>query len=162
MTLRPPRPILRSFVALAMTFATPSLLVAANNLTLSIAARQAALDAVTAKINLGGAGNLSIYSGSQPATPDTTATGTLLVTCVLSSTSFGATNSSGVATANAITNGNPVANGTAGYFRIFAGNGTTAVLDGTVGTSGADLNLGSTTITTGVPVSITSFTLSHP
>lgn len=134
----------------------------ANNLTVSIAGRQAALDAITAKINVGGAGNLSIYSGTQPATPDTGATGTLLVSCALSTTSFGATNSSGVATANAITAGNPGNNGTAGYFRIYAGNGTTAVVDGTVGVSGADLNLGSTTISTGVPVSISSFTLTHP
>lgn len=134
----------------------------ANNLTVSVAARQAALDAVTAKINVGGAGNVSIYSGSQPATPDATATGTLLVSLALSSTSFGATNSSGVATANAITNGNPVASGTAGYFRVYAGNGTTAVVDGTVGTSVTDLVLGSTTISTGVPVSISSFTLTHP
>lgn len=162
MSLRNPGRLARSLVAALVLLATPSILVAANNLTLSIAARQAALDSITAKINVGGAGNLSIYSGTQPATPDTGATGTLLVSCVLSTTSFGATNSSGVATANAITNGNPAASGTAGYFRIYAGNGTTAVIDGTVGVTGADLNLGSTTISTGVPVSISSFTLTHP
>lgn len=135
----------------------------ANNVQTSIAARRAAVDARTALINVGGAGSLSIYSGTQPASPDAALSGnTLLVSCALSATAFGAANSSGVATANAITAGNPVANGTASFYRIFAGNGTTAVIDGTVGTSGSDLNLGSTTISIGVPVTINSLTLTQP
>jgi hypothetical protein len=159
---RPGRPLRTLGLALAL-LATPSVVLAANNLVISTAARQAALDAVTAKINVGGAGSLAIYSGTQPASPDTAiSTQTLLVSCAFSATSFGATNSSGVATANAIAQGSPVASGTAAWFRIYAGNGTTGVIDGTVGVSGADLNLGSTTISTGVPVSITSFTLTHP
>jgi hypothetical protein len=165
MTMRfvSPGRFIRSIVAAAMLLASPSVLLAANNLTLSVAGRQAALDAVTAKINVGGAGKISIYSGAQPTNPDTAISSqVLLVSCNFSATSFAATNSSGVATANAIASGNPVASGTAAWFRIYAGNGTTAVIDGTVGTAGADLNLGTTTISTGTAVTINSFTLTHP
>jgi hypothetical protein len=163
MRLLNPGRLIRSLVAATMLLASPAMLYAGNNLVLSIAARQAALDGVTAKINVGGPGNFSIYSGAQPTSPDTAITSqVLLVSCGFSATSFGATNSSGVATANAITSGNPVASGTAAWYRIYAGNGTTAVIDGTVGTTGCDLNLGSTTISVGTPVSITSATLTHP
>jgi hypothetical protein len=129
---------------------------------LSIAARQAALDAVTARINAGGAGTINFYSGAMPASPDAAITSqVLLVTLAYSATAYGPTNSSGVATANAIAAGNPVASGTAAWARVLSGAGT-PVIDRNVGTSAADINLGSTTIATGVPVSLTSDTLTHP
>jgi len=51
--------------------------------------------------------------------------------------------------------------GTAAHFRIYASNGTTAHMQGTVGTSGADLNLSSVSFTAGQSVTITSFTLTE-
>jgi len=51
------------------------------------------------------------------------------------------------------------ATGTATHFRIWQSNGTTAVIDGDVGTSGSDLNFNSTSITSGGTVSVTSFTI---
>lgn len=133
----------------------------ATNPQISVAARDAALAAIAALIDAGGAGTLRIYSGAQPADPGVAVSGqVLLASCTLSATSFAAP-ANGVAAANAIAPANPVASGTAGWFRIVSGGGV-AVIDGTVGTSGADLNLGSTAIATGVPVSITGLTLSHP
>jgi hypothetical protein len=50
------------------------------------------------------------------------------------------------------------ATGTATWFRDVDSTGT-CVMDGSVGTSGADLNLNSTSITSGVQVSCTSSTI---
>ncbi len=132
-----------------------------NNLLISVAARNAAMDAVTALINVGGAGTIEIYDGIQPAGPGTAlGTQVKLVTLTFSVTSFGAT-ANGVATANAITSGTAIANGTASWARIKSG-GATSVIDASVGTSAADIVLGTTSITTGLVVPISSFTLTHP
>lgn len=133
----------------------------AFDIQISTAAKNAACDAITALLNVGGAGTIKVYDGTKPAGPNTAITSQVLgVTLTFSATSFGAA-SSGVATANAITSGSPAANITASWYRA-CNNAGTAVIDGTVGTSGCDLNLGSTTITTGVPVAITSATYTHP
>jgi hypothetical protein len=111
---------------------------------------------------LGNAGTIKIYTGTQPATADTAASGTLLATFTLGSPGFGNA-SGGVITLS----GTPltvaaVATGTAGWFRIWKSDGTTAVLDGSVGTSGHQINLNTTSITSGVNVTITSGTITMP
>ena len=109
----------------------------------SIVARNAELDALAPLANNG---YIRIYSGSIPATPETAASGTLLAELRFGATAFGAA-ASGVITANAITEDSSANNtGTAGYYRALESDGTTALWDGTVGTSGADLNLNSTNI----------------
>lgn len=101
---------------------------------------------------------LLIYTGSVPANAAAAATGTLLASLPCSNP-FG-TATSGVLTASAITSATAAATGTAGYFRLCTSSaGTTCVVQGTVGTSGADLNLNSTSISSGQTVSITSFTI---
>src|SRR5262245_35334928 len=127
----------------------------ANNPFLADAAAKAAADAVCALAN---GGTIQIRSGAQPANANAAATGTLLVTLTFSATAFGAASTSGVATANAIGSANAVASGTAAWFRAFKSDGTTAVFDGSVGTSAADLVLSSTAITSGGNVAITSLT----
>lgn len=107
---------------------------------------------------VGGTGYLLIYTGAAPANCATAASGTLLASLPCSAT-FG-TASAGVLTANAITSASAAATGTAGYWRLCtASNGTTVIAQGTVGTSGADLNLNSTSISSGQTVSVTSFTI---
>ena len=132
----------------------------ANNFDISNAAASAAANAVTALVN---GGTLRIYSGTKPAGPDTALSGnTLLAQLTFNATAFGAA-SNGVATANAITaDASADATGTATFFRAFQSNGTTAVFDGEVGTSGSDLNLNSTSIQAGAEVSVTSFTYTQP
>ena len=107
----------------------------------------AAADAVCPLLNNG---YLRLYSGTQPATADTAVTTqTLLAELRWNATAFGAA-SSGVATANAITADTSADNtGTATWFRALKSDGTTVVFDGSVGTSGADLNLNSTSIKIG-------------
>ncbi len=129
------------------------------SLSTAIIARNAALDAQSPLANTG---YLRIYSGAKPATPETAVSGTLLATLRLNATAFGAA-SGGVITANAITaDTNAAASGTAGYFRILKSDGTSALFDGTVGTSGADLNLNSVAISAGATVSVTSLTITDP
>jgi hypothetical protein len=116
----------------------------------------AAADAVCPLLN---SGYLRIYSGTQPATADTALSGnTLLAELRFSSTAFGSA-SNGVATANSITADSSADNtGTATWFRALKSDGTTTVLDGSIGTSSADLVLNSTSISAGAQVSVTSFT----
>lgn len=126
---------------------------------MAINSRNVELNALAALMN---SGTLAIYTGTQPATPESAVTGTLLGTLTLNATAFGAA-SGGVITANAITGDTTAdATGTAGYFRIWKSDGTTAVLDGTVGTSGADLNLNSVAIQAGADIEITSLTITLP
>jgi hypothetical protein len=128
---------------------------------------EAAVNAVAALLNESGGtpASLKIYTGTQPAL-DGSLTGTLLATLTFASSgnAFGtSTAASGTvtATANAITSGTAVATGTAGYFALVSESGAT-ILTGTVGTSGADLNLSTLSITSGATVSCSSFTITHP
>jgi hypothetical protein len=126
----------------------------ANNPFLSDAAANAAAAAVTALCN---GGTIQVRSGAQPANANAVATGTLLVTLTFAATAYGAP-AAGVATANAIGAANAVATGTAAWFRALKSDGTTAVFDGSVGTSAADLILSSVAITSGGNVGASSLT----
>lgn len=127
-------------------------------ISLAAARKNEMLDAIADNCN---SGRLRIYSGSVPANADAALGGaTLLAELTMNATAFGAA-SGGTITANAITADTSADNtGTASFFRIFQSDGTTVVYQGTVGTSGADLNLNSTTINAGVQVQVTSLTLS--
>jgi hypothetical protein len=128
----------------------------------------AGLNAILALLNTGGAGSIKIYTGAPPATTLTGASGTLLSSgCTLSATAFptavdGATTGLATATASAISNDTNAANtGTAGYFRALNGAGT-VIVQGTVGTSAADMILNTTSIVAGSTVSITSWVVTLP
>lgn len=126
----------------------------------AITVRNTQLDALNTLLN---GGSLRIYSGTEPATPETALSGnTLLAQLTLGATAFGAA-ASGVVTANAITaDASADASGTATFFRILSADGTTVRFQGTVGTSGADLNLNSVAISAGAQVSISSLTVTLP
>jgi len=125
-------------------------------LAFSTAARNARLDAITTAI--GSNGLVRIYDGTRPATGG--AATTLLAELPLSATAAAAA-SGGVLTLNAITaDSSADATGTATWFRVTTSGGT-AVIDGDVGTSGADLNLNTTSIVIAGSVSISSFTITE-
>lgn len=119
--------------------------------------RNAKLDANSTVI--GNAGKLEIYAGTDSA-GTTNAEGTLLATLTLGSP-FAPAASGGVQspTLPAATTG--VANGTAGWARVTKADGSTAVMDLTVGLagSGAQLILGSLSIVSGGAVNITGWTI---
>ena len=120
-------------------------------LTLAVATATQPMGAALATA-IGAAATIEIRSGAKPATPETAASGPLLAT-VTNSGSF--TSTAGVLTAADPASESPAASGAAGYFRVKQSGGT-AVLDGTVTATGGggDMQLGSTTITTGVPVDL--------
>jgi hypothetical protein len=113
---------------------------------------------------LANSGYLRIYTvgSGRPATADTAITDqVLLAELRMNAAAFGAA-SNGVLTAAAITGEDAaLATGTAAFYRLLKSNGTAALCDGEVGVSGggSDLELvGTTTITIGLPVNVTSFT----
>lgn len=118
--------------------------------------RNAMLDEITTAA--GNAALLRIYDGSRPATGGSATTLLAELTC---GTPFAASAASGVLTLGSITQDSSAnATGTATWFRIVTSGGT-FVLDGNVGTSGSDLNLTTTSIVSGQPVSVTSFTITE-
>lgn len=114
--------------------------------------RNSMCDAFVDAIDAGaGAGTLTVH---------TAAYASLLATLTFSDPAFGAA-ASGTATASAITSGTAGNTGTAAVLRI-ADSNTTTVADGTVGTSGEDFNLNTTSITTNDSVSCSSCTITMP
>ena len=131
----------------------------ALNTRLSIAAQNAATDAIAA---LADNGYIRYYTATQPTNPDT-AIGAQAQVAELhfAATAFGASDA-GVATAAAITKDSGADGGVAAWFRIYAANGTSALWDGSIGTSGANINLSDTTIPVGAEVTLTSYTVTTP
>jgi hypothetical protein len=129
---------------------------------IATASRNVAADAVVDRLDAGGAGTVEIRTGTQPATAEDAATGTLLATLTLPNPAFGSA-AAGVATANAIAAVAAVATNTAGWFRAKSGGGAT-VLDGscTATGGGGDMQLNSTSLTSGVNVQITSWVVTMP
>lgn len=112
------------------------------------------LDQITSRA--GASALLKIFSGTQPATGGAETTKLAQLTC---NATFAPSASGGVLTLNAITaDSSADATGTATWFRIESSGGN-HVLDGTVGTSGADMNLSTTSIVAAAQVSITSATI---
>ena len=105
---------------------------------------------------------LKVYAGTEPADVNASlGAATLLGTLTLSSSPFGAA-SSGVATASSITQDSSAdADGTATFCRLTKSDGT-AVMQGNAGTSLATFVFATTTITTGLAIPCSSFTVTLP
>lgn len=140
----------------------------AANPLISMSAAQTMADALTALLNTG---FIQVYSAPTtiPATLETAITDQVLLAAdiALSATAFGASTDNGdgtaKATANAITSDTDAdATGTAAFFRGFASNHTTAVIQGTCGTSAADMILNTTSIRQHGTVAVTSWTIQMP
>lgn len=114
----------------------------------SIITRNLGLDAEYDQLD--GGGKLRIYDGTAPvgASPaDTALSGnTMLIEHALNADAFAAA-SAGSKAANTIAAATAVASGTATFFRLYKSDGTTCTHQGTVGTSAANLIVGTTTIT---------------
>ena len=135
----------------------------ASNLKYSAVLKNAMEAAIPSTV--GASALLNLYSGTQPTNPDTAITSQVLLATLTCSATFAPAASGGVLTANAISNGTGTAGAGAGtsatWYRLTTSGGT-AHIDGSVGTSGCDLNLtGSTSIATGQTVSVSSWTLSN-
>jgi hypothetical protein len=123
----------------------------------SAAVRNAMLDAI--ETTIGTSVTLEIRSGAAPANAAAADSGTVLATITLPSDWLAAASAGSKAIANGPwTDASADATGTAGHFRVKVG--ATCHIQGTVGTTGADMNLSSTSIVAGGPVNITGFTMS--
>lgn len=124
-------------------------------------------------------GVIEVRTGSQPSSADAPASGTLLGTVTLNSLPFTPGDMTNGLTFAAAANGavsksgvwsfNGIAAGTAGWFRLKgnaqddgAASTTHVRLDGSIATSGADLNLSNTSIAVGAPNTIDSFVFNIP
>lgn len=107
---------------------------------------------------IGASGFLRIYDGTQPTNADTALGAQVVIAqLALSATAFGSA-AAGVMTANAISDDTDADGGTATWFSLTTSAGV-RVADGSVGTSGADLNLNSVTITAGANVAVSALTI---
>lgn len=118
--------------------------------------RNAQLDAITTFAGSGA--KLRIYSGTQPATGGTATT--LLAEFTLG-TPFAPGASAAVLSPTLPSATTGAATGTATWFRVVKSDGTTHVLDGTAGTTGTDMILSTTSITSGGAVSVTAWTVTR-
>jgi hypothetical protein len=128
---------------------------------LSAAVRNAKLDAVETAI--GTAAVLRIRSGAAPANCSTADSGTVLVSMTLPSDWMAAASGGSKAMSGTWADASADNAGTAAHFRLYASDGTTCHMQGTVTATGAggDLTLDNTSIAAGQAVSITSFTLTE-
>lgn len=122
-------------------------------LTLTTAARNAACNAIVDLIDGGTTdanGDIVIMTSGDVE----------VATLAMSNPAFGAA-ATGVATAAAISDDTSATGGTAALFKV-QDRDNTEIFRGTVGTSGADLNLSSVTIGASDTVSISSLTVTVP
>lgn len=132
----------------------------ANTPRITNTAANAACDAIVDLLN---SGTIKIYTGTQPGSANSAvwATHVLLATLTFGNPAFGAS-TAGVATAETITaDSSADTAGTAAWFRVLD-SGDGKMFDGSIGTSGCDLNLNSTTVQAGANVSISAFTFTVP
>lgn len=130
-------------------------------LQLSVAVRNGKLDAIETAI--GASAVLKIYDLAAGAPADCAAaiTGTVLATFTLPADWMAAAASGSKAKSGTWQDTSADAAGVADFFRIFASDGTTCHMQGTVTATGGggDMTLDNTNIAAGQQVTITSFTL---
>lgn len=126
---------------------------------LSIAVRNARLDAI--ETSIGASAVLKIRTGAQPASCATADSGTVLATLNLPSDWMAAASSGSKAKSGTWEDLSADNTGTAAHFRVYASDGTTCGIQGSVTATGGggDMTLDNTSIASGQTVTITSFTL---
>jgi hypothetical protein len=128
---------------------------------LSTNVRNARLDAIESTIGTGAILRIYDLSGAAPANCAASITGTVLVEMTLPSDWMAAASSGSKAKSGTWEDTSANADGVADFFRLFASDGTTCHLQGTVTTTGGggDMTLVNTSINTTQPVTISGFTL---
>jgi hypothetical protein len=105
-------------------------------------------------------GYLRIYDGTIPTNAETAIGAQVLLAELRFAADAVASESNGVLTFGTITSDASANNsGTASWFRALKSDGTTVIMDGTVGTADANLILPTVTITAGVEVAVSSMTV---
>lgn len=128
-------------------------------LQFSVAVRNARLDAVESTI--GTSAVMKIATGTVPATCATADSGTVVATLSLPSDWLSNASSGAKAKSGTWQDTSADATGTAGYFRIYASDGTTCGMQGTVTATGGggDLTVDNVSFAAGQGFTVTSFTI---
>jgi hypothetical protein len=126
-------------------------------LQLSVAVRNARLDAIETAI--GTSAIMRIRTGAVPANCAAADSGTVVATLNLPSDWMAVASSGSKALSGTWQDASADATGTAAHFRIYDSGGTVCHMQGTVGTSGADLIVDSVSFTAGQSFSVTAFTI---
>lgn len=125
----------------------------------SVGVRNARLDAIESTIGTGAV--LKIRSGSVPANVATADAGTALATITCPSDWMAAASGGAKAKSGTWEDTSADATGTAAHFRVYASDGTTAHIQGTVTITGGggDMTVDSVSFTSGQAFTVTGFTL---
>ena len=126
----------------------------------STTSRNASLDAIETAV--GTSAVLKIRTGTVPADCGTADAGSVLATLSLPSDWMADASSGSKSKSGTWEDASADATGTAAHFRIYASDGTTVHMQGTITATGGggDMTLDNTSIASGQQVTITSFTLS--
>jgi hypothetical protein len=116
--------------------------------------KTAQMDQITTAV--GNAGKLRIYDGTRPAFGGTA---TNLLAEFTLGTPFAPGASAGVLSPTLPSAVTASAAGTATWYRVVKSDGTTVVIDGDASAGAGDMQLNTTTIGSGVQVSVTSWTI---
>lgn len=123
----------------------------------STTVRNARLDAIETAV--GTAAVVKIRTGAQPANCAAADSGTVLVSWALAS-DWAAAASGGSKSFSGTPIGTTASGtGTAAHYRLYASDGTTCHMQGTVATSGGDMTIDNTSVNSGQTVNITSWSM---
>jgi hypothetical protein len=123
----------------------------------SVGVRDARNNAIETAI--GASAVLKIRTGAAPATCATADSGTVLATLNLPSDWLAASSAGTIAKSGTWQDTSADAAGPAAHFRIYASDGTTCHLQGTVGQGSGDLSLDNVVLAVGQSVTINSFSI---
>jgi len=125
----------------------------------SVSVRNARLDVV--ETTIGASAVLKIFDGTKPADCATADAGAVLATIDLPSDWMAAASDGSKAKAGTWQDASADATGTAAYFRIYASDGTTCGMQGSVTLtgSGGDMTVDNTSFASGQSFTVTAFTL---
>jgi hypothetical protein len=131
-------------------------------LQFSTSVRNAILDQI--ETTTGASAVLKIRSGAAPASCATADSGTVLATCNLPSDWMAAASSGSKAKLGTWEDTSADATGTAAHFRLYATDGTTCHMQGTVTATGGggDMEVDNTSFAAGQQFTVTTFTLTAP
>ena len=123
----------------------------------SVAVRNAKLDAI--EVPIGASAVLKIRTGAKPVNVAAADAGSVLATVALPSDWMAAASGGSKMKSGTWEDILADADGTAAHFRVYASDGVTAHIQGTVGTSGTDMIVNSDDFHTGQPFVVNSFTI---
>jgi hypothetical protein len=129
---------------------------------MSVAVRNALLDSIETTVSTSAV--LKIRTGAPPADCAAADSGTVLCTMSLPSDWMAGASSGSKAKSGTWQDASADATGTAAHFRIYASDGTTCHMQGTVTATGGggDMTVDNTSIASAQTVTVTSFTLTAP